>query len=438
MSLFHGTRSWVYAKTVKGRFQRLHRWSGVALISLLFVVPWITVGAHPAVLIDIPARRFFLMGHVFTASDGFLMVLMALIAAFTMFLASALLGRLWCGYFCPQTVFMEEWVRRVEDLFEGDAIKRRKRDQGPWTADRFARKTGKVATLTVLAAVLALTVVSYFAGASALWTGEGSRTAYTMVAIIVGFALADWLWFREQLCIYVCPYARFQSVLTDDYSLTVSFDKVPIVPGKKGVESGACIDCKKCVTVCPQGIDIRDGFQLECINCARCVDACAEVMEKFERPSLVNYTTIALQEGRPQNTFRSRVLLYSALVFGLSAVLVGSMVLHNPVEVSVQRAPGTLYQLDEGGVVRNTFLLRVANNLAGDAQEFTVTVAGLDEPEVQVPLLVLRSEEVRTVPLVVQVPRADVGTTTAITVTVSSEGGTQDIQTTFKAPGGES
>jgi cytochrome c oxidase accessory protein FixG len=436
MSIFSGTRKWIYAKRVEGRFQKLHRLSGIALIGALFIGPWIRVGGHPAVLADVPARRFYLLGEVFTADDGFLMVLAALMAAFSLFLASALLGRLWCGYFCPQTVFLEEWVRRVEHLFEGDASARRRRDSGPWTAERIARKTGKVVTLGALAFTLAMSVISYFGDARLMWTGNGSTTAYTMVGIISTGAMVDWLWFREQLCIYLCPYARFQSVLTDDYSLTVSFDTaVPVLKGRAGVESGACIDCRKCVTVCPQGIDIRDGFQLECINCGRCVDACSDVMGKLDRPSLVNYTTIALQEGRPQKTVRPRVVVYGTLVTGLAAAILSMMVLHNPLDISLQRAPGTFYQLDDDGRVRNTYLLRIVNNAPGEPRDFSLDVSGLPGAEVEVPAIRLASEEARTVPLVVRVDRSLGATTVPIAVTI--RGGQRDhtVNTTFKAPG---
>lgn len=437
MSLFHGTREWIYTRAVSGRYQTLHRLSGVLLISFLLIVPWIHIGEHPAVLADIPARRFYLLGHVYTASDGFLIVLAALLAAFGLFLISALFGRLWCGYLCPQTVFLEEWVRRIEYYIEGDGAVQKRRDKGPRTVEGTLRRAATVVVLGIHAFALGMTVVSYFAGAWTMWTGAGSTTAYAMVGVIFTGMMADWLWFREQLCIYLCPYARFQSTLTDDHSLTVAYDaSVPIMKGKAAIEAGACIDCKKCVTTCPMGIDIRDGFQLECINCARCVDACTGVMDKLDRPSLVTYTTIAAQEGRPARTIRPRTLLYTTLVTGLSIALVAGLTLHNPIEMSVQRAPGTLYQLDEGGMVRNTYLLRIVNNNQGADRDFQLAVTGLPGAEVEVPALHLQAEESRTIPLVVRSPVGSTPPTTPITVTLT--GGDRDVRidTTFKAPGG--
>ncbi|MCB9671812.1 MAG: cytochrome c oxidase accessory protein CcoG [Alphaproteobacteria bacterium] len=436
MSMFHGTRQWIYTRNVMGRFQHLHRATGFGLIMFLFVVPWINVGNHPAVLADVPARRFYLLGHVFTASDGFLMVLMALMAAFSLFLASALLGRVWCGYMCPQTVFLEEWVRRVEAIVEGDGASRLRRDAGPWNFDKIWRKSAKVALLAIHAFVLAMSVVSWFAGARWLWTGEASTASYMIVGVIFAGMMADWLWFREQLCIYLCPYARFQSVLTDDYSLTVSYDSaVPIMQGKAAIEAKACIDCKKCVTVCPQGIDIRDGFQLECINCARCVDACTDVMRKFDRPSLVNYTTIALQEGRPQKTLRPRVMLYGTLVTGLAVGIVATMALHNPLDISIQRLPGSTYALDGDGLVRNTYLVRIVNNAQGDDRKFTLDIEGIPGAEVEMNELVLKPEEARQVPLVIRAPN---GARSIVPVKITVKGGQRDyeVNTTFMAPGG--
>ncbi|MEZ4319932.1 MAG: cytochrome c oxidase accessory protein CcoG [Myxococcota bacterium] len=436
MSLFSGTRQWLYTRNVAGRYQNVHRWSGRALIAWLFVAPWLSLGGHPLVRADLPGRRLYLFGQIFTASDGFLIALTGLLAAFTLFFVSAVFGRLWCGYFCPQTVFLEEWVRRVEAFVEGDGPTRWRRDQGPWTAEKVARKTAKVAILTVLAVTLAMTVLSYFAGARNLWTGAAGPVDYTLVGILTAGALADWLWFREQLCIYLCPYARFQSALTDQDSLMVGFDPhVDIGKGKSAADKGDCIDCRKCVTVCPMGIDIRDGFQLECINCARCVDACTDVMAHFDKPSLVRYTTMAMDEGQPRRIVRPRTVVYGAIITGIAAVLLGSILLHNPIEVTVHRA-GTLYQIDDDGSVRNTFLLRVVNNDPSETHAFAVGVQGLADLQVSVPVLVLAPGEDRTVPLVVRVPADSVQNTTDIQILVHTNGESRTVETTFTGPMG--
>ena len=437
MSLFSGTRKWIYTRKTQGHYQDLHRWSGRVLIGVLFVLPWLHWNGVPLVRADLPARRLYLMGEVFAASEGFMLVLGALLAAFSLFFVSAVLGRLWCGYFCPQTVFLEEWVRRVELLTEGDGPKRQRLDQAPWGAEKLARKGAKVALLSILAVALAGTVLSYFAGATALWTGAAGPVDYTLVGIISVGVMADWLWFREQLCIYVCPYARFQSALVDADTMMVSFDpSVAVGKGKQAAEGGDCIDCRKCVTVCPMGIDIRDGFQLECIQCARCVDACTDVMAGLGRPSLVRYSTMSVDEGKQTRLVRPRTVVYAALITGLAAVLLASLVLHDPIEVTVNRSPGTLYQLDDDGLVRNTFLLRVANHDGDQSHAFAVAVEGLPNVQVSMPPLVLAPGEARTVPLIVRVPVADAANTLPMTLRVFTNGESTTLTTTFKGPSG--
>ena len=438
MSVFSGSREWVYYRDIKGRFQRIHRITGPILILLMLVMPWLSIGGNPVILADLPARRLYLLGQLFTATDGFLVVLGAMLAAFLLFVVSALYGRMWCGWMCPQTVFMEEWVRRVEIFFEGDGLKRKRRDSKAWNHDKkLLRKVAKTATLTALAVLISGTTMSYFGGARDLWTGNGGSVEYALVGIIAASALADWLWFREQLCIYVCPYARFQSALTDDDSLMVLYNKnVPIGKGKAAALKGDCIDCGKCVNVCPQGIDIRDGFQLECINCALCVDACTSVMNPLGHETLVRYSTMAADEGRPPRRFRFRTVAYTLIVTGLSVALFVGVFLHNPIEANVHRTPGSLYQVDDDGMIRNTYLLRVVNNDPVEQHAFAIGVTGPEDLQVSILPMLLGPGEDRTVPLVVRVPQANVGNTEVLQITVRNEAGSRVLHTTFNGPTG--
>jgi len=430
-------RNWIYARRIAGRFQQLHRVSGVILIAVLAVVPWLTIAGRPVFRIDLPARNVYLLGTVFTAADGFNLVLLGLIAAFLMFFATSLLGRLWCGWFCPQTVFLEEFVRRIELWIEGDRGRRMRRDEGPWTFDKIWRKSAKFTAFAVLSFVVAMAVMALFAGPVDLWTGAAGSSEYMLVGIVGVGLFLDWAWFREQLCIYVCPYARFQGALTDDHSLVVSYDVSLAEPrgkGRSAVMDGHCIDCGKCVDVCPQGIDIRDGFQLECINCSRCIDACEDVMGRLDRPSFIRYSTVAADEGRKTRWIRPRTVVYSALLLALSTGLVYRIATKVNLEVTVNRTPGSLFQQDDDGFVRNTFLVHVVNNDPIEGHTYEVVVEGLTNAEITAPGLSLASLEARTVPLVIRLPDGSISRTTPFQVRVQSEAAHLTRDATFKAP----
>lgn len=420
-----GIRQWVYPQSVKGRFQRLHRWSGLALQLILFVTPWLTVDERPLLRIDLPARRLYLLGGVFTPSDTAFLAVLGLASGFALFFFTSLFGRLWCGYACPQTVFLEEWVRPIEKFFEGDRGQRMALDKAPWTAKKAARKAGKWASFALLATFVGLTVVSYFAGARDLWTGAGGPVAYAFVAVLSAGIFTDFAWFREQFCNYLCPYARFQGALSDDKSLVIAYDTGRGEP-RKG--TGACIDCKKCVTVCPQGIDIRNGYQLECVNCARCVDACEGVMDKLHQPSLVAYTT---QSGR-WSFLRGRTAVYGGLLALLTVVGILLAVDRHDLDGMVSRAPGSLFVVDPDGWTRNTFLVRLSSKEM-KPETYQITVHGLPaQAQVIVPPVELAAGASTTVPLIVRIPPDNTARTLPLEVLVSSHDDTLFLDATFK------
>ena len=430
-------RAWVYTATVKGRFQRLHRVSGVILQAILFITPWITVGEHPAFLFDLAGRRLFALGQIFTPRDTLFLVLIGLFGAFTLFLFTSLFGRLWCGYACPQTVFLEEWIRPIETAIEGERGRRIARDKGPWVWDKIWRKALKWTIFALAAVVVAMTFMSWMSPARALWTGEASLVTYGLVGALSAVMFADFAWFREQFCNYLCPYARFQGALTDDESQVVAYNVTLGDPGrgtKEAAATGACIDCKKCVAVCPQGIDIRDGYQLECVNCARCVDACEGVMGKLEHEPLIQYTTVAAEQGKKTRLLRPRTVAYGAILSLIATFFLVKINNRHDIEVAVNRAPGTLFTVDEDGWVRNTYLLEVHNNhgVSGKA-DFTVAVVGIPGAEVIVPPVQLDSDETLRVPLVVRVPpNAGLSRTAPLQVMVSSPFDAVIVNTTFK------
>ncbi|MDT8369755.1 MAG: cytochrome c oxidase accessory protein CcoG [Longimicrobiales bacterium] len=434
---FTGSREWVYPQSIDGAFMRLRRWTFAGLHALLLIAPWITVNGHPLLLIDIPARRVFLSGLVFTAADTIFLALLLFFAAFSLFFFTSIFGRIWCGYACPQTVFLETWIRPVELWIEGERTTRRRRDAAGWSFDRAWRKAVKWTVFLAVSAFLAMAMVSLFVEARELWTGAASPTAYAFVGIFTAMWYLDFVWFREQFCNYLCPYARFQSALTDDESLLISYDEPRGEPREKGREAaldGRCIACRKCVVVCPQGIDIRDGFQLECIQCARCVDACTSVMEPLGHETLVRYSSLAADEGRARRTLRPRTVVYGGLLTTLAAAAIVLALGRVPFEATVNRAPGTLFTMDADGYVRNTYMLKITDK-AGIADEHTFEIAleGLPNAEVITQPVVLPSLGTRTVPLVVRM-RTDAAAERTFTfeVVVSGTGGVIRLPTTFK------
>lgn len=458
------TREWIYAQSVKGTYQKIHRWVGLVLQAILVMVPWISVGDHPAFQIDLAGRRLYIVGSVFTPRETIFLVLMLLFSAFTLFFFTALFGRLWCGYACPQTVFLEEWVRPIEKWVEGERGVRMARDRKGWTFDRAWRKVVKWTAFAAISAVVAMSFVSWFSGARPLWTGQAGAAAYIVAGVIGAFMFWDFAWFREQFCNFLCPYARFQGALCDEQSLVVAYDErrgeprargrarrtttfstttlaphlspaaagplafAPLMPAptqpapsklappSAPQAGGSCIDCKKCVTVCPQGIDIREGFQLECITCGRCIDACTGVMEKLGEESLISYTQ--LNRGP---FIRPRTVVYATLLAVIATLFVTLLANRHEIEANVGRLPGTLYIVDADGWIRNTYMVRVTNKHFED-EAFSISVEGLPPTaEVEATPFTLHGDEARTVPLIIRMPPGTLqGGLLPITVNVQS------------------
>jgi cytochrome c oxidase accessory protein FixG len=435
---FSHTREWVYPQSIQGRFMTIRRWTFLGLHLLLLITPWITINGHPAFRVDVPARTVYLFGSIFTASDTIFLLLILWFAAFSLFFFTAVFGRIWCGYACPQTVFLESWIRPVELWIEGDRLTRKRRDEKGWTFDRAWRKVAKWTVFLAVSLFLAMAGMSIFAGARELWTGQAGPVEYTMVAIFTAFWFLDFTWFREQFCNYVCPYARFQSVLADEETLIITYDEVrgePRQAGKQAALDGRCIECNKCVAVCPQGIDIRDGFQLECIQCARCIDACTSVMDKLGHPTLVAYGSIAESEGREVRRWRPRTILYAAILVGIIAA--GAILAANRVdfEATVNRAPGSLFTMDADGYTRNTFLLKITNkNPSTERVQYDISVSGIEDAEVLTDAVELGSTETRTIPLIVRVPSSvALERTTPFLVRVEADDQAVVLSPTFKS-----
>jgi cytochrome c oxidase accessory protein FixG len=397
----------------------------------------VKIGGHPAIRVDLPARQVYAFGQIFTAADTLLLLIILLFLAFTLFFVTSLFGRLWCGYACPQSVFLETWIRPLEMWIEGDRSMRLHRKRRGISLALVWRRGLKWSVFLVVAFVVSMALVSYFAGARDLWTGSGGTVEYSIVGFFTFVLFWDFAWFREQFCNYLCPYARFQGALTDDETVQVTYfpDRGEPRGGKTAAKDGRCIDCNKCVIVCPAGIDIRDGFQLECIACSRCVDACAGVMQQLGHKTLVGFSSVSEMSGKTHpRRVRPRTVAYAALLVGLAVVgftLVGGRV---PFQASVNRAPGSLFTVAEDGSIRNTYLLKVTSNDPRPGPvRYQVRVEGLDAASVVTPELELASAESRTVPLVVTTPYAEVTERTIpFYVYVTSPAGEIVLEATFK------
>jgi len=377
-----GTRRRIRPKLYAGPRLTGRRRVAWFLMVLFAAIPWLELEHKPLVLLDLPRREFTLFGATFLPTDGVLLMLLLLTIFVAIIATTALVGRAWCGWACPQTVYMEFLFRPLERLFEGRPEDQRKIDRtGP-----SLRRVAKNVVFLAVSFVLANVFLSYFVGVRTLiaWTRLSPLehwTPFLVVAVTTGLVFFDFAFFREQMCTVACPYARLQSVLLDPRSLIVGYDKARGEPRGKGKIQpgrGDCIDCNACVAACPTGIDIRDGLQLECIACAQCVDACDGIMHKIKKPlGLIRYGSQVELEARarastPARFFRPRVVIYSVLLAGLLVSLVTLAGTRQPAEVTVLRGLGAPFTVEQGLV---TGALRVkVQNRGAEARRYRLEI----------------------------------------------------------------
>ncbi|HEX4086847.1 MAG TPA: cytochrome c oxidase accessory protein CcoG [Chthoniobacteraceae bacterium] len=407
-----GSRNFVHAASVRGFYTRLRGIAGVAVLAVYAALPWIPVNGNPALFFDIAHRQFHIFGLTLVMQDFWLAFFLITGLGFSLFYITALLGRVWCGWACPQTIFLDI-VRRIERLCEGDAVSRRRLDALPHTFGKFIRRGAKNILYGLFAFALAHVFISYFVSIPRLYGMVRESPLHNWSIFVFAFAMTaalwfDFSWFREQFCIVLCPYGRLQSVLLDNDSLVIGYDAARGEPRGRLNTSGAgdCVDCRRCVQVCPTGIDIRQGLQIECIACAACIDACDSVMAKIGRArGLVRYGSSNGFAGRKTRIIRPRMALYTVLLLIGMAVMTLSMSTVRNVNMTVLRMPGAPYYLG-GGEVRNQYLLRITNK-ANHPQVFQVRilpVAGLASSGTE-ELMKLGPEDEQIRPLVAVMPQ---------------------------------
>jgi cytochrome c oxidase accessory protein FixG len=385
----------VYPRETAGRFQSFRAVAMYVLLGLYYLVPWVSWGERQAVLFDLPARKFHIFFLTFWPQDFFFLTLLLILAGLSLFFFTAIAGRVWCGFACPQTVWTEAFVR-MERWVEGSRAKQMKLSKAPWTFDKVRKRVTKQVLWISFALFTGLTFVGYFQPVKELFPAffnlelGGWALFWVIFYGIATYGNAGFM--REQVCKYMCPYARFQSAMFDKDTLIVAYDEKrgePRIRGKRrdGDESatpkGDCIDCGICVQVCPTGIDIRDGLQYECIACAACIDGCDEVMQRIGLPpGLIQYSTDAQDKGSDktlkQTLLRPRVLIYGTL---LSAVFVGfilALAMRSSFQVDILRDRNALYRWSDSNDIENSYKVRVMNKSQTD-QSYTVAVVGLNQ-----------------------------------------------------------
>ncbi|GAB5526864.1 MAG: cytochrome c oxidase accessory protein CcoG [Roseivirga sp.] len=399
-----GKRIWVYPKKPKGRYHRARIVVSIILLSILFAGPFIKIGGEPFLLLNVFERKFSILGVVFWPQDFFILALMLISFFVFIILFTVVFGRVWCGWACPQTLFMEMVFRKIEYLIDGDANQQRKLARGPWNAEKIRKRTLKHFIFALIAILIGHVAMAYLVGVEEVQAIVSQSPAENLAGFagLVAFSgvfYAVFAFFREQACIAVCPYGRLQGVLLVKDSMAVMYDWIRGEPRgklkKKEVqaEKGDCIDCKLCVHVCPTGIDIRNGTQLECVNCTACIDACDDVMTKIGKPTgLIRPTSHSAIETGDKRIFTPRVAGYSVVLTLLVVLLTVFISGRADVEATVLRVPGMLYQRVDDNQIQNLYNIQFINKTT-EPMQLTLKVLSLEGatlekvggPEIDVP-----------------------------------------------------
>ncbi|HWQ91004.1 MAG TPA: cytochrome c oxidase accessory protein CcoG, partial [Clostridia bacterium] len=396
-----GRRRWLFPKKPRGRYYRARIWVTWVLLAVMFGGPFVKINGNPLLMINVVERRFSVFGVIFWPQDNLVFALSLLLFFMGIAVFTAAFGRLWCGWTCPQIVLMEMVFRRIEYLIEGDAPQQKRLDRAPWTPGKLFKRISKHVIFLALSFLIGNILLAYIIGIDALQQiiTDDPRQHISGLGFMLMFTLLFYgifARFREQACTFICPYGRLQSTLVDENTIVVAYDhkrgeqrgklrriEPPTQRAARG--GGDCIDCFQCVSVCPTGIDIRNGTQMECVNCTACIDACDEVMDKIGRPrGLIRYASLnAIETGR-QLSVTPRIFAYCGILVLLGLALVALLLTRSEIDATLFRAPGALFQQMPNGKISNLYLLKLTNKthhqvpveLRLDSIEGTLTVLG--------------------------------------------------------------
>ncbi|MFK7912459.1 MAG: cytochrome c oxidase accessory protein CcoG [Pseudomonadales bacterium] len=415
-------REKIFTRFVGGFFQRLRFFTGWPLLVGYYLTPWLQWNDRQAILFDLPARQFHIFGATFWPEDLWLLGWMLIIAAFGLFAVTTVVGRLWCGYTCPQTVWTAIYMW-IEQVTEGSRNQRIKLDAAPLSFNKLRRRATKHAMWLVVAFLTGLSFVGYFTPIRTLTVDLFSLDSHGWSLFWVAFFTAATYinagWLREQVCIYMCPYARFQSAMIENKTLIVSYDpargeprglqkrsvalKAEQLTGRVPTEIGDCIDCSLCVQVCPTGIDIRDGLQYQCIGCAHCIDACNEVMTKLDKPKgLIRYTSEYALQGGQGHWLSGRSIGYMAATAVMVGALMVALFARETVSVEITRDRSTMFNISSEGVVSNSYSFKLINK-TDHASDYRIQLsdsAGLTLERASALTLGPRQSETRTIRII--------------------------------------
>jgi cytochrome c oxidase accessory protein FixG len=383
-----GKRNWVFPKKPKGKYYDYRKWVSYFLLAFLFASPFVKINGNQFLLFNVLERRFNIFGFPFWPQDFHLFVFSMIIGVIFITLFTVVFGRLFCGWVCPQTIFMEMVFRRIEYWIEGDRNKQMKLAKQAWNTEKITKRSLKHFIFALISFLIANVFLAYLIGGDQLlqYIVEGPAAHLnTLVPLIIFTAVFYFVftWFREQVCIIACPYGRLQGVLLDNNSIVVAYDhkrgegdagrhKFRKKEDRNALGYGDCIDCNQCVHVCPTGIDIRNGTQLECVNCTACIDACDNIMDRVDLPKgLIRYASENNIEKRSKFQYTARVKGYIAVLVILIGVLIGMLFLRNDLEATVLRLPGQLYERKDNNIISNVYTYKLINKTTETKEDVT-------------------------------------------------------------------
>ncbi|AOW16588.1 cytochrome c oxidase accessory protein CcoG [Polaribacter vadi] len=386
-----GKRSWVFPKKPSGKFYKYRSYVSYILLVFLLSAPFIKINGNQFLLFNILERKFNIFGLPFWPQDFYLLVISMIVGVVFIILFTVIFGRVFCGWICPQTIFLEMVFRKIEYWIDGDRGKQIRLEKQPWNADKIKKRLLKWFIFFVISFIIANVFLAYLIGGDTVIryiTGNPLDNIHTLISLTIFTSVFYFIfaWFREQVCIIACPYGRLQGVLLDNKTINVAYDykrgereegrsKFKKNEDREALGKGDCIDCKQCVVVCPTGIDIRNGTQLECVNCTACIDECDHIMESINLPKgLIRYASEDNIAKKEPFKINARIKGYSAVLLILIGILVGMLFLRNNVEATILRLPGQLYQQKENNIISNVYTFKVINKTTKDIENVSYKI----------------------------------------------------------------